>query len=555
MKRVDRAAMDHIRAPLLVLCLAVGMASTACRVDEQDVRRWETTVNGPKKLQAVLFYEKYDLALRVEAALSLIRMKPRGGVHKGIKILVKTLSEIAPESRSAIVGRLVPSIVTELKAAPPTAQAGQAPPPDASFPYKDAAYAMLTHENTVLINDETLNQSLRETLVDWAMADFEHRLVNRSQSYGMEQLLRYLGAESVKGIPALMTQETRHLDKMSRLVHDHGDDETTEKASAQLVKVAAYVISEDWLKKKKPEVEAANLASKLEPTEKQLTAQLETFQDEELFRVLASMKVVGGRPVTDFALGFAKDDKQGEKRRQAALAALEGRLDRNNAEDLKRIIDIATSGAPDVVLDQAFRRIGEMPRDKVVGRLYKMYETDKWKIRRLAAATVLKMSKVEHIDEFMKKLPGADAKGFAMPEAIMYGAGLGDLKDGKPMEKLTPYLKSGTSAQRATALLFFLTHGEPSDISALERYKSDGQPIPVCDTDEDCAWKCYVPKPGAKDPSTEKELKDVKTVGDLVSLCVIPGIENRAKKKKADEEAAKKGPKKKDVVKKKDDGK
>ena len=521
---------------------AFCFAGTGCRIDEDDVRRWETTRQGPEKLKAVLYHEKYEIPLRVEAALSLIRMKQRGGRHIGIPILIETMAETEPDARQAIVARLIPAIVNELNEPPPVAQAGGATPPDGSFPYKDAAYAMLTHDKTVLVADETLKASLEEALIKWAIADFEHRLVNRTQSFGMEQLLRYLGARSVADIPSLMTQETTQLDKMSGLVADLGDDATKQKASEKLVGIATYTISEDWVKKKTPELQAANAASKLEPTEKQFAAQLKKFQDEEFFRVLASMKRVGGRPTVDFGLDFAAKKEQDEKRRQAALAALEGQLDRKNQKDLDRILAIATSDAPDPVLDQAFRRIGEMPRESVVGKLYKMFEGDKWKVRRAAASTVLKMSKVEHINEFFKALPPGDGKGFAMAEAITYGAQLGDLKEGKPLDKIAPFMNAGTGAQRATAISYLFSHGKPSDIPKLEGFANDKQPLPECDTDDQCKWACYVPKEGAKD-ANDKELKDVKTVADFASLCVIPAIRERAAREKAAKEAGEADPK------------
>src|SRR5438876_38946 len=79
----------------------------------------------------------------------------------------------------------------------------------AALPYRDAAYAMLTLDRTVIIADEGLKQSLKAALVEWAMADFEHRLENRSQAYGMEQLLRYIGPTAVVGIPKLMTRDAK----------------------------------------------------------------------------------------------------------------------------------------------------------------------------------------------------------------------------------------------------------------------------------------------------------------------------------------------------------
>lgn len=519
-------------------CLLLSLGGAAgCRVDEDDVRRWETTQRGPDKLEAVLFHEKYDVALRVEAALSLIRMKPRGGRAVGIPILVSTLADIPPDSRQAIVAALVPAIITELKKPPPVAQAGQVAPLDDSFAYKDAAYAMLTDDRTVLVADEGLKSSLKSALIEWAMADFEHRLTNRTQSYGMEQLLRYLGSESVKGLPSMMTASSLQVDAMARLVAELGDTETKEKASAALVQIASYVISEEWIKKKTPELQAANAASKLEPNAEQFKAQLEKFQDEELMRTFGSMKRVGGRPVVDFGLSFAAKKEQNEKRRQAALASLEGHLDRKNEEDINRIIEIAKSDAPNVVLDQAFRRIGEMPREVVVDRLYKIFGSDQWKIRRAAAATVIKMSTVKHIPEFMGHLPKGAAKGFALPEAIAYGANLGDLKEGNALEALKPYFTKGDPAVRTSALAYYLTHGTKKDVGAVEPFKDDRDPVPECDTDNDCKWGCYVTKEGAKDPN-DKELKEIKTIGEFVTFCILPTMS--AKDAAAKDAAAKK---------------
>src|SRR6185503_8221688 len=120
---------------------------------------------------------------------------------------------------------------------------------------------------------------------------------------------------------------------------------------------------------------------------------------------------------------------------------------------------------PDAVLDQAFRRIGEMPRELVVEKLYDIFKTDKWKIRRAAAATVLKMSTVKHVDEFMSKLPeGRSEKFFALSEALAYGAALGDLKEGKPLDALKKYFNSGSAAARTSALGYWYTFGTAADL-------------------------------------------------------------------------------------------
>lgn len=539
MQIADRPRRLGRLATTVALCMALGspLVLGGCRVNRDDIHRWETTANGPDKLRAVLLHEKYELPLRIEAALSLIRMKPRAGRRIGIGIMVETLGQVAGESRQAIVAGLVPAIIAELKKPPPVAQAGQPSPPDGSFPYKDAAYAMLNSERGVIVTDENLKQSLKAALVEWAMADFEHRLENRTQAYGMEQLLRFVGPAAVEGLPKLMTRDAKRLDQMAGLVSELGDAKTKEAASTALVAIATYVTSDEWTNVKTPEVQAANAASKLAPTEAQLKAQLAQFQEEELFRVFGAMKKVGGRPAIDYCLSLAAQKEQSEKRRQAALAAIEGKLDRNNPEDLKRVLAIASSDAPDVVLDQAFRRLGEMPRELVVDKLYELFRTEKWKVRRAAAGTVLKMSTVKHVDEFMSKLPDG-SRDFAMAEALSYGASIGDLKDGKPLEAITKYFTSGSAAVRASALSYFFTHGTAEHLSILEPLKNEAARAPSCDRDPECKWVCDVPKAGASDPK-ERESKEIKTLGEFVQHCIVPAVKERAAAKTASKDEKK----------------
>jgi hypothetical protein len=535
METVDRGGRRARLASLFTLVLATacaGLSAGGCRVNEDDVHRWEGTAQGPDKLKAVLRHDKYETSLRVESALSLIRMKPRQGRRVGVQMMVETLAQVSPETRQAIVTSLVPAIIAELKKPPPVAQAGQPLPPDGSFPYKDAAYLMLVTEGVV--SDEELKRSLKDALIEWAMADFEHRLDNRSQAYGMEQLLRTLGPSSVAGLPKLMTREAKRLDAMATLTAELGDPATKEAASAALVAIAKYVASDEWMKAKKPELEAANAASKLTPNADQFKAQLAQYQDEELFRVFASMKKLGGRPTVGYLLEFAANKDQSEKRRQAALAALEGNLDKGHPQDISRVLTIAASDAPDAVLDQAFRRIGAMPRELVIEKLYDMFKTDKWKVRRAAAATALRMSTAKNIDEFMARLPKGAAKGFAMPEALSYGGLFGDLKEGSVPEALARHMKEGSPAARASAIAYYFSYGTLADLPLMEPLRGDRGEVPVCETDADCKWVCDVPKEGAKDPK-ERESKDIKTIGDFVRFCVEPAMKERQPEAKKDE--------------------
>jgi hypothetical protein len=522
---------------LIVGLVALGLLAGAlgCAVSEDDLRRWETTQEGPKRLRAVVLNKKYPSALRVQAALSLIQMKPRKGQRVGIKELVEnTLAKLEPDVRGKIVADLVPLMIQELKREVPAAQAGQPAPPDPSFPVKDAAYMMLTFERTsqggtTIIADAALRRDLEKALTEWAMADFERRLNDRSQAYGMEQLLRYIGPSSVVGIPKLMTKAAKSLTTMADLVAKLGDGPTKEEAGRKLVEVGEYLSSDQWRADKKPELEEANRRAQIEPTAKQFDAQLFAYQDESLLRVFGSMKQVGGSAVVDYCLRYAADKAQAEKRRNAALAALEGRIPRDDPSVIERVLAIASSDAPDLVLDQVFRRVRELPRDKVVDKIYELFRTEKWKVRRAAGATLLQMSTVKHVDEFLRHLSEKATKNFSLGEAMTYGAYLGELKEGNVRDALRQHVERGAAAARLSAIGYYFTYGTKGDLPALQPFEDDNQKIPKCEEAVQCGWECEVAKEG--DPKA-RENKEIKTVGDFVKYCVEPQmLQNQAKPK------------------------
>ncbi len=547
------------------LWLVIAIAATVilgCAVNEKDLRRWETTLEGPKRLSAVVLHDKYPLKLRVEAAVSLIRMKPRKGQRVGIKRLVRgTLAcdasfaekttepcarhSLAPEARDKILKDLVAVIVEELKKeAPKPTQKGQSPA-DPSYPYKDAAYMILTYERAQIISDPALKKQLTDALSAWAMADFERKLNDRSQMYGMEQLLRFIGPQAVVGLPPLMTKDTPNLRKMSQLVAKLGDKKTKEEASKQLVEIIKYVASDKWKKATTPKLKAANEKAGFSPNEKQFTKQLNDYQNESMVRVFASMKQVGGKAVVDYCLTLAANSKQPPARRQTALAALEGHIDRKSEKNIKRLFDIAKGkNTPPVVIDRAaqvrvaqvaFRRIKEMPRDKVKNGLYAFFEIENWKIRRLAGATILAMSTVKHIDEFLDQLDKKATKNFNLAEAVTYGAHLGGLKEGSPLEKLKPRMAKGKAQSRLSALGYWYDFGIKKDMDQLKPFLEDKQKVPKCESDGGCDWICIIGKGKA-----QKKM-EIKTVGDYVQYCLAPKVE--ATEEKKDDKKGKKGKK------------
>lgn len=527
----------------LLLVSAVGLAGAGCRVSQEDLHRWEGTERGPDKITSVLKHDKYEMPLRIEAATSLIRMKPRKGKYVGIEQLVETLDNISAQERETILVGLVPIICDELRKDPPPAQAGQPPPPDPSFSFKDAAYALFNYEAEQLIVDSQQRDDLKAALKYWAMRDFDRRLENKQQKTSMEQLLSFLGPDGVDQLPEKITKDARNFEKLADLIDKIASPATKEVASAKLVDYTKWVLSKEWIDAKEPVVKEGNAVRNLTVSPEDFKTQLETYQDEELQRALSALKKVGGKPAVEYALSVGSDRAIKEDRRVWALAALELRIDPKNTADVDKLFAVAMdtdAKTTDRVKDMAFARIGEMKREDVIGKLYDSFtKATDWKVRRAAGGIILRMSEMKHLAEFMGKLPEKEAKGYAAGEAITYADYFIDFKEGDIRKELQKYMAAETpAAQRATAFAFYLVRGTPDDLKALEAYKADKGALPTCESGEGCKWECYVPK-DEKKPDEERELKEIKTFGDYVTYCVEPVIKNRAEQAKKEAEQKK----------------
>jgi hypothetical protein len=516
----------------LALLGALAGSAAGCRTDTGNIQAWGSKSQGPRKLVAVLTHEKYPVDLRIEAALMLVSMKPRGGRRIGIQGtdeqpgLIDALAQMQPAARSTIVSRLVPKLEQEMLKPLPAAQAGQAVV-DPTIPYKDAAFALLTHDDGALLPDETLRKSLKTSLATWTASNFADRLDDTSQMFGMEQVLRELKADGVRTLPDLIVPGANKIDRISAMIADFGDEQTKARASEKLVGVAREVNSETWIKQKAPGVEAANKASKLTPSPEQFKAQLAKFQEEELLRVFSSMKKVGGKPAVAFLLAFAQSKQEDEKRRAAALAALQGNLDKKDTAHATAVLAVAgATDTPDSVRDQALQRVGELPRPLVIEKLYDLFKDPNWKVRQVAAQLVLKMSETPQLPEFFDKL--GKAENMAITEPLRYGALLATMKGSpSPAEVAEKYAAPGHPVQdRLAALGYYYNVGTAADVPKIAGYTSDRTATPKCKADaKDCDWKCEI--------ATGKgsETKEVTTLGEFVEHCVKPAMEkNKAAK-------------------------
>lgn len=492
-------------APWVLVVLGLS-ANTGCRTSEENIERWANTQQGPTKLVAVFTHDKYDLGLRTYAAMTLVGMRPRGGQRVGLDALLEALAKLPPAERTKLVAELVPAFVQRL-GQPATGET------DETVPFKDAAYSLIADEGAPLIEDPAQQAKLKEALAGWAMADFSRRMDAPQQKVGMQQLLRTLGPTSVKGLPSLIKPGEPKIDRMAALVAEIGDAEAKAATSKALVEVGKQVASDAWLAEKTPQLKKANEESGITVDDKRFALQLTAYQEEELIRVFSSMKRVGGVAAADYLLAFAADGARPEKQRAAAIAALEGNINKSNPDHVAKILEIAGADAtPDMVRDLALRRVGELPRELVIQRLYGLFKHSNWKVRWLSAELILKMSEAKHISEFLAEV--GKVTSMSISEPLRYGKLLGELQGASENDFKAYLAPTNSAAVRVSALGYYYSLGFAGQVPTVEPFAADLQKVPACTKDaKDCEWKCAD--------------KEIVTVGDYVTHCIKPAMQAR----------------------------
>jgi hypothetical protein len=512
---------------------SLGLAG--CAVSESDAHRWETTENGPEKLYAIVAHDKYSWDLREEAALSLVRMRPRNGKRIGLEYAILgydtptgkvpgALAVLGEDARRRIVDGMAPKLIEQMQQPPPPKPVeGQVVQPDPSISYKDAAFALLSHEPPLASNEAT-KASLIAALTQWVQTDFENRIDNSGQQFGVEQIMRFIGAPSVKTIPSSINETSSKVDRACSLVADIGDDDTKRRASDALVTVGKHIASTDWMEKQRTLVVEANTKAKINATAQQVSDQLKQYQDQELEKVFTNMKRVGGRPAVDYCLAYAHDKGNSEKSRTNALAALENRIDKSVPADVNVIVDILTDDAnPDSVRAVAMARLGELPKEMILPKLYALFDK-KWQVRLDAARMILRTITTKDLPDFMAHLPANDKTKMALSEPISYGAlimAMDSTGGPKPRDALARFLQGGSLGAKMTAAGSYYA-AKKSDASALTSLEEDKSPVPKCDPADNCGWQCDVPKAAG---SQDKETKTVTTVGEFIRWCIEPSLQ------------------------------
>ena len=519
----------------LTLTAILALVAAGCAVSDSDVHRWETTEAGPEKLYAIVTHDKYSWPLRIEAALSLVHMRPRNGRRIGIEYLATgydtplgkvqgALGVLDDQSRRRIVDGIAPRLVDAITAPPPKSAAGAPQPPDPSIPFKDAAFALISHEPQLVNNDKT-KAALSAALVQWVQTDFESRIDNTGQQFGVEQIMRFLGQPSARALPSIINETSTKVDRACALVADIGDDETKSRAGQALVAIAKKIDSTGWVEQQRALVNEANAKSKVTVTPGQVSEQLRIYQEQELEKIFTDMGRVGGRPVVSYCLGYAHDHAKSDKMRTDAILALENRIDRNAAADIEVLFDIVQDDAnSDKVRGVALLRLGELPREMLVKRLYTLFDK-KWQVRLDAARLLLKSISLPDVPDFLQHLPQNEKAKMALTEVITYGALVTamDAHGGpSPRDVLHPYFTSSNLGAKLTAVGSYYG-AKKSQAAPVLGLADDKALVPRCEPADDCGWECEI----AKAPnSPERERKTVTTVGEFVRWCIEPSLQS-----------------------------
>lgn len=483
-------------------CLVLSLALTACvgsgAVAAKPV---PTDLAG----QAALVAGDGDDATRGKAAAALLDQEAVRGRYIGVDALMITLRELDEPRRAALMGALVEGIERGLT----TSDEAR------SYHYKDAGYLLLVDDEVVgkpLLGDAALRDSLSQALLAWAVGYFPTRAWYKGQRYDMTRLFQVLGTDAAAQVVPLIKGSREEAVAVLVAV---GDAAARAKAAEFLVQLADEIAADQWRSAHLGQLLDANQRAGRSPTAEQIELQLRDEQTDALLGVLGSMRKFGGPAVVAYCSALAKDTAHPTRWRAGALSALQGHLTADNAAELFAIVN--HDKTPASVMREAFRRLGELPRGTVASGLYALFGASDWRVRRLAAATLLKSSKVEHIDEFMAELASRVTGSFGIAEAITYGARLGELAGGDVRAALEKHMSSGAAPVRMSALAFEYSHGGQARIDGVASFEADPQPLAPCQGAR-CPHACVV----AGEP------KEVATIGDFARLCVRPRLERAA---------------------------
>ena len=450
------------------MSIVVGVLSclslSACKVGSDDIEYWKGTVKGPGKIIAVMLADKYPVELRTQAALALVDMERTD--RDGTSDLQQALQNLEEPERAELIKGMVPGLEGLMKQADPSAANGA--PSARQIRAKDAAFLLVTSAPV------DVKPKLTDDVIAWYMEDFNGRSL--AGNYSAEQVVRALGPASAKelskGLKARMPAPA--LVKMSQLIGQVADPQSSQEAGAKLVAIADEMEGKDFLAWVRQTVKDQAEKQKLKLDGKKLEALAESNRDNFIndgavpaMKWLASTPVVKKRLLHIASSSLSGD--AGTTRRVRALQALEGKVD---SSDLHQVMALALGkDNPTSVRDYAFDRVGDIRSPEALPSLWPLVSSNEDpRLRWRAGELVLAIGGSVVVPDFFSKLPsGGD---YAPEELEGYATRLSQITPA-PTETMRAQLGSPNWYARVIAVRFFERKGNADDIRRIDALSGD----------------------------------------------------------------------------------
>jgi hypothetical protein len=461
------------------MCIASGLVCGACKVTEKDVDTWKGTRKGPGKMVAVMLADKFDMPLRIYAALELVEME-RQDVD-GVTEMQHAIQKLEPETRAQITEGLADGLIALMKkpadaSADKEKKEGEQAPPDGTPPphqvrAKDAAFVLVSSA------PPAVKERLTQALVQWYTADFNGRSL--TGNFSAEQVVRGLGSAAARSLVDALDAKLPQaaLIKLSELIGQLGDAEAKKKAGARLVAIEREMEGAgflSWLKQQiAAQMKAANAQADAGRVAKAAEVNRENFISNG---ALPAMKYLADQAEVQkrlLEIAGSRDPKLTD-RRTRALQALEGKLGPDHVDE---VLELALNASnPISVRDYAFDRVGDTRNPKALASLWPLLADEDQRLRWRAGELILVIGGPAVLSEFFAKLPSGPNVSYEPEELDGYA---------QRMSQMTPAPKEAAKAQLESpnwwlsiiGLNYFQRKGTDADVASLEPLTRNATPV------------------------------------------------------------------------------
>jgi hypothetical protein len=461
------------------MCIVGGLVCGACKVTEKDVDTWKGTRKGPGKMVAVMLADKFDMPLRIYAALELVEME-RQDVD-GVTEMQHAIQKLEPDTRAQITEGLADGLIALMKK-PADANAdkqkkeGEEALPDGTPPphqvrAKDAAFVLVSSA------PPAVRERLTQALVQWYTADFNGRSL--TGNFSAEQVVRGLGSSAARSLVDALDAKLPQaaLIKLSELIGQLGDAEAKKKAGTRLVAIEREMEGPgflNWLKQQiTAQMKAVNSPADAGRVAKAAEVNRENFINNG---ALPAMKYLADQAEVQkrlLEIAGLKDPKLTD-RRTRALQALEGKL---GPEHVDEVLALALNASnPVSVRDYAFDRVGDTRSPKALASLWPLLADEDQRLRWRGGELILVIGGPAVLNEFFAKLPSGPNVSYEPEELDGYAQRMSQMTPA-PKEAAKALLESPNWWLSIIGLNYFQRKGTDADVASLEPLTRNTTPV------------------------------------------------------------------------------